>query len=225
MNHCNYDEDSKYNQIVITSRTNYNDKDEIGINLYVDDIQFIPNELAGDYVPNQETFDSESYLSRVYQNEYLDNETRTNPNREYQASSSEFSIEEKYFEGESKPRKVLKVTTTAQYGGMVYMLPERVHEDQIDQIVITMSHEYEMQRMYVGVLQADYTSGNYREILEMGSIKTLNKYSLNGDRIANGYNSTFTGIDSHVTGIWFACKDDTRTGNVFYIDSIEIILK
>lgn len=105
------------------------------------------------------------------------------------------------------------------------MLPKRVAEEDIDSIVITMSHDYEVKHVLFGVLQADYSSGNFCERIEMGKIKTMNKYTLDGARIANGYNSIYTGIDSHVTGVWFSCIDDGRTGNIFYIDSIEIILK
>lgn len=219
----NYDDN--YNRFYITSRTNYDSDDNIGINLYVDDIMIVPNVVDENYVENKETFDNDSYLTRVYQNEYLDNAARTNPNREYQSSTSLFSIEDKFMNGESTPRKVLKVETTALYGGLVYMLPKRVAEEDIDSIVITMSHDYEVKHVLFGVLQADYSSGNFCERIEMGKIKTMNKYTLDGARIANGYNSIYTGIDSHVTGVWFSCIDDGRTGNIFYIDSIEIILK
>ncbi len=188
-----------------------------GLNLYIDEIFYTPNEADPDYVKGVESFDNETYLTRVFQNQYLSTTADYYPEQK-DGGGSTYEIVEKYYLGEASSRKVMKITTIEKGGGFTYMFPEALDASKISSIVVTMSHDYDVDWLNFGVIQGNYKCSKIRMQKGAGDTHTVNQYTLSGDDLASG-------VDGFVTGLWLGVADSSHTGNVLYVDSVKVNYK
>ena len=222
--------DNDFSDVIVKTRADKNKaSDGSGINLYIEDITYVP--LFADDTLDANTlakFDKEGYVDRMYQNVYNASSFRAGGSTfeivdydgyEWKRDANGNNIDNKV----AYSCKAMKVTTSANSGGFTYMFNETLDVSRIKNIIIRMDCMYSPNHIWLGAMNGMCRGGSYNSIAGWQSKwEHLNAAEAHGMTDYHLPDPKTITSDGKISGIWVSVGDGSRTGNELYIESITV---
>ncbi len=190
-----------------------------GLNMYVDEISYVPVATSDTWAEGHEALDNEGCLTRVFQNAYNFSQTK----QRYEGYGTKFAVVDKAFTGDAKPHKVLAAEVSEQYAGLTYFFAEPVAADSVKSITIRMAYDKLPSAMFFGLMNGE---GKSSATVTSMTAKSSGWYKLGASGKLQEYvvpaSYLIANSDGTVSGFWIGFNDPVVINNRLYIDSITV---
>lgn len=194
-----------------------------GLKVTIDKVTYSENKLDENYA-GIEDFSGETPLARVFQNTYSSRYFLGTDTAIGGGGGSSFSIADKYFYGQEKPIKVLRVETVERGGGFTYLFQNVEDIENIESISITLSQEKAMNFYDIGVLHDEYKVSAFTQRVSAGGINERMTFTIYTNSVG-AFEGFSNKCETKITGIWLGTVDYKNAGNVLNVESIQINYK